>query len=342
MKRRRVRAAVAGAACTIFLAACGTTDGGNNGGGSTGTVSTSSTAAQEIYVVQKGDTLTGIAGRECGDRGAVVSILDANLGRLQPDGGALVDPDRIRPGWQMILDCSGAGSLSTFTPATTPPTVPPNPGGTVGRQPVPQHTIRLRASDEPAAGDCPGTSSLPSISPWVLRAGAAADGVAMSQGSSLLFVTQEFDGDVTASLVDGRGRRTAIAGSSVGYVFYADPSLPPGDYVIEARSGDQVGSGAVAISRASDLRLVRRSPLDYDIVGGAGSIGFAVYRWAPGACDEDAQAWQESDDLALSGGVGRVRVATGGAPEGTYCLAVRGSGNPADQCFNAERRFLVR
>lgn len=55
------------------------------------------------YVVQRRDTLWGIAETCLGDPFRWVEIWERNQGRPQPDGAAMVDPDRIHPGWVLDL-----------------------------------------------------------------------------------------------------------------------------------------------------------------------------------------------------------------------------------------------
>jgi LysM repeat protein len=54
-------------------------------------------------VVQAGDTLWGIAARHLEDPERWPAIFDLNVGRPQPDGRTLVDPDLIYPGWRLEL-----------------------------------------------------------------------------------------------------------------------------------------------------------------------------------------------------------------------------------------------
>ena len=63
---------------------------------------------EEVVVVAPDDTLSGLAERHLGHAGDWPAIFAANLGRPQADGGALSDPDMIRPGWQLRIPAAGA------------------------------------------------------------------------------------------------------------------------------------------------------------------------------------------------------------------------------------------
>lgn len=55
------------------------------------------------YTVVPGDTLWDISTAQLGDPLRYPEIVELNLGRPQPDGGALQDPELIRPGWTLRL-----------------------------------------------------------------------------------------------------------------------------------------------------------------------------------------------------------------------------------------------
>ena len=72
-------------------------------------VATASTNSSRTYVVQRGDTLWGIAERQLGDPLDWSEIYQLNEGRPQPDGRALTDPHWIYPGWTLVLPPTGHG-----------------------------------------------------------------------------------------------------------------------------------------------------------------------------------------------------------------------------------------
>jgi hypothetical protein len=95
------------------------------------------------YVVQRGDTLWGIAERKLGDPLRWSEIYALNEGRPQPGGATLTDPHWIDPGWTLLLPSS--------TPQPAPP--PPNPAAP-GPSPTP-----------PASPQAPATISPPPATP---------------------------------------------------------------------------------------------------------------------------------------------------------------------------------
>ena len=90
---------------------------------STPDAATASTNSSRTYVVQRGDTLWGIAERQLGDPLDWSEIYQLNEGRPQPDGRALTDPHWIYPGWTLVLPpaahgpAGGHGAGDTSVPA---------------------------------------------------------------------------------------------------------------------------------------------------------------------------------------------------------------------------------
>jgi membrane-anchored mycosin MYCP len=78
------------------------------------------------------ENLFEIAARFLGDGNRADDILDLNAGRVQPDGGVLADPAKVRSGWTLVLpwDAVGAGvqygpvpAAGTASPCVKPTTV---------------------------------------------------------------------------------------------------------------------------------------------------------------------------------------------------------------------------
>ena len=101
-------------------------------------------SAPRVYVVQRGDTLWGIAERELGDPLAWSQIYRLNEGRPQPGGVTLTDPHWIDPGWTLLLPAAAA-----------PPATPPPPPGPAVPTPIPP----------PTATTVPPATVLPSTGP---------------------------------------------------------------------------------------------------------------------------------------------------------------------------------
>ncbi|MPZ28924.1 MAG: LysM peptidoglycan-binding domain-containing protein [Micromonosporaceae bacterium] len=93
-------------------------------------------------VVEPGDTLSGIAQQAYGSGHEYPVIFDANAGRLQPDGGTLVDPDLIRPGWRLDIPDIAASAEAAGTQRSAPP-------ADAGSSPP-------ATADPPSAGAVPG------------------------------------------------------------------------------------------------------------------------------------------------------------------------------------------
>ncbi|MDA8310153.1 MAG: BTAD domain-containing putative transcriptional regulator [Actinomycetota bacterium] len=79
------------------------------------------TAPPRTYVVQRGDTLWGIAERELGDPLDWQAIYQLNEGRPEPGGAALTDPHWIDPGWTLLLPAPTAAPLQPGAQAPGPP-----------------------------------------------------------------------------------------------------------------------------------------------------------------------------------------------------------------------------
>ena len=103
------------------------------------------------YVVQRGDTLWGIAEHQLGDPLRWQEIYQLNEGRPQPDGRALTDPHWIYPGWTLVLPSADLApppaaptadrTATPPTPAAAPseattPTVPPPAAGSSAETPT--------------------------------------------------------------------------------------------------------------------------------------------------------------------------------------------------------------
>jgi DNA-binding SARP family transcriptional activator len=108
------------------------------------------------YVVERGDTLWGIAERELGDPLHWSEIYKLNEGRPQPGGATLTDPHWIDPGWTLLLPASPAAPTPPATPMPTPPT---------GNATAPTSSPS-RASTAPVAPGPPApTNAAPSAAP---------------------------------------------------------------------------------------------------------------------------------------------------------------------------------
>lgn len=118
--------------------------------------------APRRYIVKPRDTLWGIADRELGDPFRWHDLYRRNKDKPQPDGGALTDPDLIRPGWTLELPAS---------------TLPSQPG--VGQAPPPAQPRAARpgrAPDTHQPEQAPPTATPPTTTPSVTGSPAPEEG----------------------------------------------------------------------------------------------------------------------------------------------------------------------
>jgi DNA-binding SARP family transcriptional activator/LysM repeat protein len=148
------------------------------------------------YVVQRGDTLWGIAERQLGDPLRWSEIYQLNEGRPQPAGVTLTDPHWIDPGWILILPSPPApveAQPTALAPVASPtPTTTPNIAVPPASTPAPLPTtppIAVRSSTSQAAPH---------------RASRPADPVRLPSGS---VVAGSFATGVLSAVALGRLRR---------------------------------------------------------------------------------------------------------------------------------------
>jgi len=148
------------------------------------------------YLVQRNDTLWGIAQSQLGDPLRWRELFELNQDRPQPDGSALTDPHWIRPGWTLILPAQTPTPQSA--PATPPaarslppaPSVPPpsppattEPAAPSARSPltVPagggEHSPSVPSNGSHAEPDRPGPPAAVSLPDGAVVSGAFAAGV---------------------------------------------------------------------------------------------------------------------------------------------------------------------
>ncbi len=95
---------------------------------------TSGPHAPRQVIVERGDTLYGIAQDELGDGDRYPELFEATKSTTQPDGRHLHSPSRIYPGDRIVIP------TITHAPAAPPPPPPPPPRG---GGPPPPHPPRL-------------------------------------------------------------------------------------------------------------------------------------------------------------------------------------------------------
>jgi len=166
------------------------------------TTAASATAGYAQVAVQRGDTLSEIAADE--GLAGWQPMYQANVGRAQPGGDSLSDPDLIKPGWLLIVPESGAAAPPAVPAPAPPPTAHPAPvppssdgGGDGGPQdlPIPPPSSPTDAGTRPPTGDTEVTT-----------AGERAIGAAQPQDAS---------GGLAMTLAGGGALLAAGAGAAL-------------------------------------------------------------------------------------------------------------------------------
>ncbi|MDA8294555.1 MAG: BTAD domain-containing putative transcriptional regulator, partial [Actinomycetota bacterium] len=154
------------------------------------------------YVVQRGDTLWGIAERQLGDPLEWQAIYQLNEGRPQPDGATLTDPHWIDPGWTLLLPA--ATSAPPAAPASLPPlTTPTSPTTEPPATTVPPTTVPPTTTPGPAIRAIPATPT-PATGTGPVRASHGNKPVRLPSGS---VVASSFAAGVLSAVALGRLRR---------------------------------------------------------------------------------------------------------------------------------------
>jgi DNA-binding SARP family transcriptional activator len=161
------------------------------------------TRAATTYVVQRGDTLWGIAERLLGDPLRWREIFALNEGRIEPGGQAFTDPNWIYPGWDLELPTATTTAPAPAAPAPVLPAAPTVPGPSPSTPAVPTPTTGPTS-----------TSTVPTTTPH-LGAPApnghvphhAPDGAQPVQLPSGSVVAGSFAAGVLSAMAIGRLRR---------------------------------------------------------------------------------------------------------------------------------------
>jgi DNA-binding SARP family transcriptional activator len=161
-------------------------------------------SASRIYVVQRGDTLWGIAEQQLGDPLRWSEIYQLNEGRPQPGGATLTDPHWIDPGWTLILPV-GATPVAPPTPALTPLPAATTPTNPTASSIPPVTATRTPPTTAPApATSVPTTREHSPSSSTAHRASTTAALVRLPSGS---VVAGSFAAGVLSAVALGRLRR---------------------------------------------------------------------------------------------------------------------------------------
>lgn len=137
----------------------------------------------ETVVVEPGDTLSEIAEEELGDATRYPEIFEASRTTKQPDGAHLVDPDLLRPGWELTIPQSVEpnqnhdGKIADAAPPPAQPPIAEEPKVELpapqleATQPIAGPTESAASADDPAPDGAPAWL-LPGVAGSGLIAGA--------------------------------------------------------------------------------------------------------------------------------------------------------------------------
>jgi LysM repeat protein len=168
-------------------------------------VATASTNSSRTYVVQRGDTLWGIAERQLGDPLDWSEIYRLNEGRPQPDGRTLTDPHWIDPGWTLVMPEGPTPTRPSSAPTTLPVTTTPTRPTTSPAPPAITPTTAQSPSTTPRpVRSVPGGRVPAPTSRAAQKAGTTGAPVRLPSGS---VVAGSFAAGVLSAVALGRLRR---------------------------------------------------------------------------------------------------------------------------------------
>ena len=154
----------------------------------------------------KPENLSEIALRLLGSSARSADIFALNVGRKQPDGGALTDPNSLRPGWYLELPWDAVGAGVSYGELPTSP-------------PAPQATKAAPRASQPAP---PATAPVGTPGPATNSTGGPVRGceVAAASGESSNWATLRMAPQQGWTRTRGKGVVVAVVDSGV------DASLP--------------------------------------------------------------------------------------------------------------------
>ena len=227
-------------------------------------------AMPQRYTVKPRDTLWGIADRELGDPFRWHDIYRRNKDRPQPDGGALTDPDLIRPGWTLELPASTAPSQPGAAQAPAPTKPQPTPPA---HQPSEQPPTTPPRTTEPTGTSLPAPQEGSRPQPPSQPVGPHRPAVELPSGA---VVGLSLAGGIAVALAAARlhqRRRRRLGEPRLGLT-HADPLATP--TVQRLRRAARASSPPDADGHASDPSLDRDPDLDR-----AEDAGATIRRAAP-------------------------------------------------------------
>ncbi|MEV0215397.1 S8 family serine peptidase [Micromonospora sp. ALFpr18c] len=123
------------------------------------------------------ENLGEIAGRFLGSDARSTEIFDLNVGRVQPDGNKLSDPNRLTAGWRLVMPWDAVGQDIRYTgPATqgsaTTPGKPQGDGAATGPGQIPDGGLPPGGGSPPSGMNCAGAASTTRLDWAALRLAA--------------------------------------------------------------------------------------------------------------------------------------------------------------------------
>jgi hypothetical protein len=173
-------------------------------------------AVQPSYQGQP-ENLPEIATRFLGTATRFTEIFNLNVGRPQPDGAALSDPDTLHAGWLLVLPWDAVGAEVVYS--ALPTAAPPNPAQQTPAQQNPAPApARTRAAA--AATPRPPITAIPTTPPANPRPGGGHCLAAIASNNRSDWATLRLAPDQAWSQTRGKGQMVAVIDSGV------DGSLP--------------------------------------------------------------------------------------------------------------------
>jgi hypothetical protein len=258
------------------------------------------------YIVQRGDTLWGIAERELADPLCWSEIYQLNEGRPQPGGAALTDPHWIDPGWTLLLPASLPAGTPPATPTPSPPTgnatapasgpsrastSPVPPGPPAPASPTPSAAAAPRHPEPAVAGRGNGTETV--------HADPVGAPVQLPSGS---MVAGSFAAGVLSAVALGRLRRRhayRYRPPEPGRDLTPPPLRPTLGHLIRAAHGDDEGDAPLAPGVREDHDGAGTAP-----AASNGAAGSTPHAGGPGFNLDDAERCQDPGhlDVGILGG----------------------------------------
>ncbi len=161
------------------------------------------------------ENLSEIALRFLGSSTRSKEIFDRNVGRTQPDGGSLTDPNSLHKGWLLVLpwDAVGDGVRIGPLPTNAPPTPPATTGSVAYATPSAQASVVAQAS-----GGCATAAAPQAGSNWGALRMAPDDAWTRSRGEGVMVAIIDSGVDASVPQLAGRVAEGAdiVSGSGRG------------------------------------------------------------------------------------------------------------------------------